>query len=531
MVEISDSNGLEAWLAGRPREVAVAIAARAALRVLPHIADYVEQAPADLAVPLALSMFRAVAVAQVSSTFLTRSAQVRRPARSAANAVHSARAAAVGGPVLIRAPAAQASNAALAAASAAAAAARATRTTRAAPLTAAAALDTARAAADAALWRAIDADISALDTGGTAPRLMRLPLWADGTPAALRQDWADLKQTLLSLGDNWQVWTDWYDDILRGADHPDSRPLIEELELARALTPDADWEKGPNHVNALIAFLEMEHRRPPDPDDIEPQDSSAAQFRETDHKIDADDLAGQDAVATDPIARDLHDGALESAQALHELVNGAPHGSNRPGPLTTTVARLIEATGPTIDATRPGLLIPLAAALQVALDTDVRRERDPDLEGAPLSANEREAITNANNAYKTWINTDPYLATLEGARLRKAEPPIDATQVSVVVNLAVEQHAATPAARDLVEEAAKAGPESQYFASTALNFFRRAFKIATAMGTAVVRGTMVASWLVTNADKILALLRPYPGLYDVARQVIEFLQKMLLGSP
>lgn len=525
MVKISDSNGLEARLAGRPREVAVAIAARAALRMLPHIADYVEQAPADLAVPLALSMFRAVAVAQVSSTSLTRGAQVRRPARSAANAVHSARAAAVGGPVLIRAPTAQA---AIAAANAAAAAARATR---AAALAAAAALDTARAAADAAVRRTIHADISVLDTGGTAPGLKRLPLWADGAPAAFRRNWADLKQTLLSLGDNWQVWTDWYDDILRGADHPDSRPLIEELELARVLIPDADWEKGPNHVNALIVFLEMEHRRPPDPDEIEPQDPSAAQFQETDYKIDADDLAGQDAVATDPIARDLHDGALAFARIIHELVADAPHGSNRPRMLATTVVRLIEATGTTVDATRPGLLIPLAAALQVALDADARRERDPDLEGSPLSADEREAVVNANNAYKTWINTDRYLATLEGARLRKAEPAINAAQVSVIVNLAVEQSAATPSARDLVEEAAKAGPESQYFAATALNFFRRGLKIATAIGTSVARGAKVAAWLVTNADKILSLLRPYPGVHDVAKQIIDFLRKMPLDVP
>ena len=69
-----------------------------------------------------------------------------------------------------------------------------------------------------------------------------------------------MKRLLLTQDQSWQVWTDWYDDILRGADHPDSRPLIEELEVARVLIPDDDWDKGPAHVNALIAELEAEYR-------------------------------------------------------------------------------------------------------------------------------------------------------------------------------------------------------------------------------------------------------------------------------
>lgn len=262
MVEIAGTDDLKAWLTDQPREVAVAIAARAALRVLPAVADYVKQDPADLAVLLALSMFRTVAVAQVASASLTRGAQERRPARSAANAVHSARAAAVGGHVLIRATATRAAIAAHTAASAAAATARATRTTRADLLTAAA-LDTARAAADAAddaaQWRAIRADVSRLEADRSSADLAQLPLWAEGEPDSIRGAWPTLKTMLLSLGRDWQVWTDWYDDILRGGEHPASRPLIEELEIARVLIPDEDWDKGPDHVNALIARLEAEY--------------------------------------------------------------------------------------------------------------------------------------------------------------------------------------------------------------------------------------------------------------------------------
>lgn len=350
-----------------------------------------------------------------------------------------------------------------------------------------------------------------------------------------RQTWIELKRTLGSLDEGWEVWTDWYDDILRGADHLDSRPLIEELEVARVLIPDADWEKGPAHINALIAALEAKYRGGvPAPDEIEPQDSTAAQFRESDRRIDADDLAGRDAVASDSIAHDLHGGALEFAQTLYDLVAIVPPGSNRPRPLAVTVRRLIEATGTTVAAVRPGLLIPLAAALQVALDADARRERDPDLEGAPLSADEREALANASNAFKTWINTDPCLSTLEGARLRIAHEPMDNDKVDAMVQAAVDGKAATPAAAELVNDARQAGPQSQFYVGTVLNFIRRGLKIAAVTaaggGAVVYGGAKVAAWLVANADTILGLLANNPALLDVATRLIAVLKQIPLAG-
>ena len=72
--------------------------------------------------------------------------------------------------------------------------------------------------------------------------------------------WAELKDVLLPFDQNWQVWMDWYEDRLRGTDHPNSRPLIEALELERVLIADEDWEQGPQHVNAMIAALEAKYR-------------------------------------------------------------------------------------------------------------------------------------------------------------------------------------------------------------------------------------------------------------------------------
>ena len=82
---------------------------------------------------------------------------------------------------------------------------------------------------------------------------MRRPLWTGATPESILVNWPRLKDTLLARDEDWQVWTTWYDDRLRGEGHPKSHPLIEELELKRVLIPDVDWEKEARHVNALIA--------------------------------------------------------------------------------------------------------------------------------------------------------------------------------------------------------------------------------------------------------------------------------------
>lgn len=103
-------------------------------------------------------------------------------------------------------------------------------------------------------WAPINADVDAVNAGLSPTLLMRRPLKPE------EGHWAGLKTALLELDQNWHVWTDWYDDRLRGADDPRSRPLIEDLEVERVQIPNEDWEKGPEHVNAIIAALEAKHR-------------------------------------------------------------------------------------------------------------------------------------------------------------------------------------------------------------------------------------------------------------------------------
>ncbi len=52
---------------------------------------------------------------------------------------------------------------------------------------------------------------------------------------------------------DWTFWIEWYSDLLEG--RPQNRALLTEI----ALIPDADWEKGAAHVNAIIRDLRLKH--------------------------------------------------------------------------------------------------------------------------------------------------------------------------------------------------------------------------------------------------------------------------------
>ncbi|MEM8790148.1 MAG: hypothetical protein AAGE80_00920 [Pseudomonadota bacterium] len=106
--------------------------------------------------------------------------------------------------------------------------------------------DAARAAAHAT-------DAAALENGMSVLELSAMPLWPGGKlPDGSAELWGDLKSRLPE-GENWDVWTDWYEARLRGA------PANMELEKARVLIPDEDWKQGPAHVNAIIKRLIEEH--------------------------------------------------------------------------------------------------------------------------------------------------------------------------------------------------------------------------------------------------------------------------------
>lgn len=89
-----------------------------------------------------------------------------------------------------------------------------------------------------------------MEEGLTPTILAGRPLWPDRITSSSKAGWDALKRDLLSAGDDWDVWTDWYDDRLAG-----KRPWRRSLEIARATLPDDLWEQGPKAVNAEIKRL------------------------------------------------------------------------------------------------------------------------------------------------------------------------------------------------------------------------------------------------------------------------------------
>ena len=247
----------------------MALAARAALRALPLSAPLLEKDTNKWAAALILPQFRALAPPRFAGTWPNRGGEVV----SAASADSATSAAAVSADSaaffadFADSAALSAAYAAFSAASADSAdsAVSADSATYSAARSAASAADSEstslRTTTARHYWRAVLGDAGVIEQGPLAETVMRRPLWANGTPSDVAVLWLNMKNDLLHLDQNWQVWTDWYEDILRSADDPNSRPLIPDLEYDRVVVPtEEDWEEGPAHVNAILAALEAKYR-------------------------------------------------------------------------------------------------------------------------------------------------------------------------------------------------------------------------------------------------------------------------------
>lgn len=311
MVDFSNREELEAWLRTQPREVAVTLAARAAGRALPAVSSLPRSDGRRFAV-LTLAVLRATKLAYSTAIHWNRNTSLApatiaaaayiadavsiqadatrvavfnaaREARAAdvtAAAARAARASARGIDASVRAAADAADAAAAFAAAAAYVAAEA--------LPARATAARAAAIAAAASYAAFAVEV------GQTHGLISEKLWRDdpatraiiprvgkSVPDLFADLWRDLKTWLLVReGENWSVWTDWYDAWLDGRDQfPQlSAKAREDLDIAICLIPDADWQEGPAHVNAIIRKMIDEALPKVElevPDQVPPQEPAA----------------------------------------------------------------------------------------------------------------------------------------------------------------------------------------------------------------------------------------------------------------
>jgi hypothetical protein len=244
LADINNREKLEAWLQTQPREVSVALAARAGLRALPAV-RMVSYYLSDTA----LAVFRATAVSWAAAQYPTHEKELSHAADAADSFAEGAAFA------TYDSPAAQAAlEAAALAAYAVHAAANAGYAADAAAAAARAATDEGDAAAD--FWSAVSTDARNVAEGTTASVIAGSPLWPQDQPGWLRSLWQELKESLLTLGQNWQAWVIWYEDRLEG------RVGLEERELAYVRIAEMLWQQGHAEVNAGI-MRRIEDLEPP----------------------------------------------------------------------------------------------------------------------------------------------------------------------------------------------------------------------------------------------------------------------------
>ena len=235
-----DREAFGKWLARQRREWSVVLAGRVALRALPQIGG------SDQFLAVALTMFRASAVARFIAKYPNRAITSSSVAAAAAAAATRAATTEV---VAIQAAT---NNAVAAAASVAYAAAAATAVSEvvahAADVVAYASNVGAYAAsADAAVTH----DAKRLhDRSITAEALAAERLWPDSAPPEFAAAWLLLKRQLNPHGHHWQVWIDWYENaVLQEPYHP-----ISESQVAAFtdIPGELPWGQGAEAVNMEI---------------------------------------------------------------------------------------------------------------------------------------------------------------------------------------------------------------------------------------------------------------------------------------
>jgi hypothetical protein len=257
---------VQRWLQAQPHEVAVVMAARAALRVLPIEPEGGYRSRASVV----LLCFRAAATAWVAGKFPTHGVALRDTAAAAGSAANRSIAAP---------PYATDTYYSAAAGIDAAAYAAASDSKTATDNAAAAYAANAAAAAGAADARAAGAaDATFIESAGDAADRRRLaitlaghPLWPDGTPDWAEAAWSQMRAALLGAREGWDVWIALYDALLAG-----DAPSDPTVALAYATPAEALWDDGPQDVNAEIKRLLAEAQSkaeaqkspelPPEPD-------------------------------------------------------------------------------------------------------------------------------------------------------------------------------------------------------------------------------------------------------------------------
>ena len=438
LVEINNREELEAWLRKEPREVAAALAARAALRVLPLLQTTKFDELRDISLPV----FRALAVSWAVARYPARGTELAARGGYMAAAQFMAF-----GPTDVTALVANAAARTAAAAvtpDALTAAARA----------AAYAADAIFAAADdgaaaAAFWSAVSIDATRVEDRWSVSDIAGSPLWPQGQPERLQSLWLEMKTMLLAERQDWPVWIHWYDLRLSG------RVRDEAVELAYVSIGDDLWNQGPAVVNAEIKWriAALESKSPPI-DAIPEQETLATRFGvNAQGLIDVVPDPPEPGAAADLLQREYYGETRLKAEALVAL------GSNQLGELSGPANRFREGLKDRIEDISITSLWSRGNTLRIRLKAHDLSMNSVEPDAARLPPLVAETLRDLVHTWNIFIGGDAKGRELDEIRLGpqdvEAAKQVNAAARPVIVALQQSESVVTPEAIETIAEQAE----------------------------------------------------------------------------
>jgi hypothetical protein len=183
---------------------------------------------------------------------------------------------------------------------------------------------------------ALRTDAGLLGQGFSPVTLAMSQLWPEHIPDWVGENWAELKSALLAAAEDWEVWTEWYEQRLAG------QPTTQFHEMARVTIPGETWDRGPKIANAQIKSITNESKQPqraptdlPAVEAIPQQVEMGSQFTQ--------DAEGRIDLAPDPLSQaPLADGELYR-EVRHKAAALSALGHNQLADLFGPIERFLAA--------------------------------------------------------------------------------------------------------------------------------------------------------------------------------------------
>jgi len=257
------------------------------------------------------------------------------------------------------------------------------------------------------------------------------PLWRNQMVPRVADVWAALRNRMLSEGDDWDVWVDWYEDRLAG------RPsLSENFDNDVNKLPNQLWESGPKAVNAFIKELIAAHSpiTLPAEASLPVQTSRAAIFQpEPTGIIGVAPPTALDRISDTDEVRDLYGETREKLDALISL------GRNMLGDRLDRTSRRLQSRMPEdVSEAVERLVWSSGNTLRSILAAHDAVRGDRDLHPDKLDNGAAERLRDAVGTFNQLAVADPSLRRRDGGRPGPQEHARTLDEIKIVVEVVAE---------------------------------------------------------------------------------------------